>query len=349
MSQLATQPGAVRIGPRIRLRVARRGAWVCVVVAAATVILIVLSLSTGDYQVLLPDLLASLTGSGDTATDFVVLDLRLPRVLTAVGAGIALGVAGAIFQSITRNPLGSPDIIGFNWGASAGAVAMILLVGGSTVQVSVAAVLGGTVTALLVYLLAFQRGVQGYRLILVGIGLSAMMTAVVHYLVSRANLTEATEAQVWLIGTLNGRGWGQVIPLWITLAVLLPVLTGFGRRTDMLEMGDDTARALGIRVETTRLGLVVVAVLLAGVCTAVVGPVQFVALSAPQVARRMTRSTGAGVVAAGLTGGFLLLLSDFAAQRVFGDVELPVGVLTAAVGGMYLAWLLAREWRAGRS
>ncbi|WP_031467929.1 iron chelate uptake ABC transporter family permease subunit [Sciscionella sediminilitoris] len=345
----SVRPRTLGIGDRIRLRYTPRAVLVCALTALAAIVVLVLSLSTGDYPVSLGELFASLVGQGDRATDFIVLDLRMPRLLVAMGVGLALGASGAVFQSLTRNPLGSPDIIGFNWGASAAAVAAITFFGASAFATSLAAILGGALAAIVVYLLAFQRGVQGYRLILCGIGISAMLTSVVHYLLSRANLAEATQAQVWLTGTLNGRGWEQATPLWIALVVLLPILAVYGRRLNVLEMGDEAASALGVRVETTRVILIVLGVFLTGMSTAACGPIMFIALTAPQIARRLTRSTGAGITAGAIMGAFLLLLSDFVAQRVFGDTELPVGVLTAAVGGLYLAWLLAREWKAGRS
>lgn len=337
------------VGQAVRLRANPRALIVCAGIAVAIVAVAVATLATGDYPVSPGALLTSLTGQGDPATDFIVLDLRLPRLLVALGVGVALGAAGAIFQSITHNPLGSPDIIGFNWGATVGAVAAITVFGGSLLGTSTAAVLGGAVTAVVVYVLAFKNGVQGYRLILVGIGISAMLLALVHYLLSRASLGQASQAQVWLTGTLNGRGWEQVGPLWLVLVVLLPLLAACAQRLNVLEMGDDTARGLGVHVEPARLLLIAVGVILTGAATAAAGPIQFIALSAPQVARRLTRSSGAGITAAALLGGLLLLGSDLAAQRLFGETELPVGVLTAAVGGLYLAWVLAREWKAGRS
>ena len=303
------------------------------------------ALVTGDFVVPLRTVLATLTGQGTRATEFIVLDLRLPRALTAIGAGAALGAAGAIFQSITRNPLGSPDVIGFTQGASAGAVLELTVGAGNTLQVALAAVAGGAVTAAVVYLLSFRHGVAGYRLVLVGIGASALLLAVVRYLLTRANLTDAFTAAVWLVGSLNGVGYAQVGALAGTLIILIPAALLLARPLNMLELGDDSATALGVRAERSRVLAIAVAVLLSAVATACIGPVAFVALSAPQLARRLTRATGVGILPAALMGALVLSVSDFSAEHLLAT-ELPVGVCTGAVGGIYLAWLLARQWRA---
>lgn len=203
-------------------------------------------------------------------------------------------------------------------------------------------------TAAAVYLLSFRNGVQGYRLILVGIGAQAMLLALVQYLLTRAQLDQAQAAQVWIVGSLNSRGWENVVPVAVALAVLLPVTVALGRKLDLLEMGDDTARALGVNVESTRLLLVLLAVALCAVATASAGPIAFVALTAPQLSRRLTNATGAGLVCAGLMGALLLLAADLLAQSM-STFDMPVGVLTGALGGVYLAWLLSREWKANRT
>jgi len=290
----------------------------------------------------------TLFGGGSGAQRFIIETLRLPRLLTGLEVGAALGVGGAIFQSISRNPLGSPDIIGFNTGAATGALIVILVLHGSMYEISAGALIGGIGTALVVYLMAMKRGVQGYRLILIGIGIAAMLASVNSYLITRADLADAQSAAVWLTGSLNGRGWEQVRPVTIALVVLLPLAIWLGRDLRMLELGDDTARGLGINAERVRLTAVVVGVGLAAVGTAAAGPIAFIALSAPQVARRLTNVAGPNIVASALTGALLLAASDLAAQRVFAPTQLPVGVATGALGGLYLAWLLSREWRKGR-
>lgn len=345
MSELDLGPALRVAGGRYSVRYSRRAASVGAVLALAVFAILLVSVSMGDYVIPLPDVLASLTGSGGAANDFVVTSLRLPRALTAIGAGAALGAAGAVFQSVTRNPLGSPDVIGFTEGASAGAVLDLTILHGDTAQVAVAAAVGGLITAAVVYLLAYRGGVHGYRLVLVGIGISAMLLAFVRFLLTRANLSDSFGATRWLIGSLNGAGYPQAAAVGVALAVLLPVTLALARRLDLSQMGDDAASALGVRVERDRLCSLAAAVLLTAAATACVGPVSFVALSAPQLARRLTGAAGVGVAAAALMGALLLPVSDFGAQHVFGT-ELPVGVFTGVVGGGYLAWLLTRQWRA---
>lgn len=322
---------------------------VCGTLALVIVALLVVAVGTGDYPISPGEVVKALLGQGDSATSFVVETLRLPRALTGLLAGAAMGAAGAIFQSVSRNPLGSPDIIGFTAGSSAAAVFAITIIGGGTLITELGAITGGLVTALLVYGLAFRDGVQGYRLVLIGIGISAMLEASVNYLLTRAKVEDVQAAAVWLTGSLNGRGWEHVWPTLIALGLLLPACAALQRDLRMVEMGDDTAHALGVSVERSRLLNILIGVLLTAVATAACGPVLFVALAAPQIARRLTRATGPGVLTAALTGATLMLASDVLAQRLFPSTPLPVGVLTGALGGLYLIWLLALQARKGRA
>ncbi|MFD9305866.1 FecCD family ABC transporter permease [Streptomyces sp. NPDC060048] len=330
------------------LRVERRALGVGALLLALALAMAVLLIGTGDYDIAPWDVVRTLLGNGTPAHDFIINDLRLPRVLVALLVGAALGMAGAVFQSVSRNPLGSPDLLGFGYGSSVGALVVIILFNGGAGQVAVGALLGGLVAGIAVYLLAYKQGIHGYRLVLVGIGTSAMLIAVIQYLLTKAQLVEATRAMVWLTGSLAGRDWAQVWPLLATCAVLFPLVLGQSRALRMIEMGDDAACALGVRVERTRLLLMVAAILLTTAASAAAGPISFVALAAPQLARRLTRSPGAGLLTAALMGAVLLLVSDWASQRAFGADQLPVGVVTGLVGGVYLLWLLVTERKAGR-
>lgn len=327
------------------VRTHRRSLVAGAVLGLAALVLLVLSVSQGDDVIPAPDVVRALLGEAGPRTTFVIQELRLPRALTALLVGAALGISGAIFQSITRNPLGSPDVVGFTEGAAAAAVLQILVLGGGALATASGAVLGGLVTALLVYGLAYRGGVQGFRLVLVGIGFSSLLASVTAYLVARANLSAAQGARVWLTGSLDGRGWEHVGPVALALAVLLPLLVLLAAPLRTSELGDDVAAGLGIRVERTRFALVVVGVLLCAVAVASAGPVPFVALAAPQLARKLTRADGPCLAAAGAMGAVLLTAADLAGRTLFGAVELPVGVLTGAIGGVYLIWLLSREWR----
>jgi iron complex transport system permease protein len=331
------------------LRVAPRTLGVCAGLTVVALVVLILAVGTGEYPIAPGRVLETLLGGGDQGTRFVVETLRLPRALTGLLVGAALGAGGAILQSISRNPLGSPDIVGFTQGASAGAVLQIIVFGGGAAAIATASIVGGVLTAVVVYLLAYRNGVAGYRLVLVGIGMAALMAAVTDYLITRARLQDAQQAWVWVTGSLNGRGWEHVRPVALALLVLLPLVVILARDLRMMEMGDDAAKALGVAVERSRLLLVLVAVGLTAVATASAGPVLFVGLAAPQIARRLTRATGPGVGAAALTGAVLLLSADLAAQRLFPDSQLPVGVMTGVLGGVYLIWLLSNEWRSRRA
>ncbi|MFK0003573.1 FecCD family ABC transporter permease [Paenarthrobacter sp. NPDC090522] len=335
-------------GERFSVRWQPRAVAVCAVLAAGLVIVAVLSLTTGDYSLSLTAVVDSLFGHGTGLESFVVSTLRLPRVVTAVLVGAALGLSGAVFQSLSRNPLGSPDVVGFTSGAAAAAVLEILVFGGGPVQIAGASIVGGLGTALVVYLISFRRGATaGYRLILVGIGISAMLGSVTAYLLVRANLYEAQSAQVWLIGSLNGAGWGVATPLAVALALLVPLTLTAGRSLALLEMGDQAATALGIAVERTRFRLVIVASALTAAAVAAAGPIAFVALAAPQLSRRLTGNSGVPLVPSAFMGALLLSTSDFGAQRAF-PLQLPVGLVTGLIGGMYLCWLLVKEWKNGK-
>jgi iron complex transport system permease protein len=340
---------AVRVGEGLSLRVRRRaiGAATALTVVVAT--LFVVALATGDFPISPDQVLAALTGGGDPGTTFIVRDLRLPRALCALLVGIALGISGAIFQSLTRNPLGSPDIIGFEQGASVGALIVITILAGSGGAVSAGALAGGALTALVVYGLAVRRGgTSGYRLILVGIAIGFMLLSITDFLLARARIQEAAEATRWLLGSLNAVDWSDVVPLLIALAVLLPATIPAGRTLRALELGDEAAHGLGVRVERARVGLIALAVGLVSVSVVAVGPVTFVALTAPQIARRLARSAEPPLLCSALTGGAIMLAADLGAQHLVPTAELPVGVMTGAFGGVYLAWLLTMEWRAGR-
>ncbi len=349
---LERPPGDARVlrfgSGRYSVRLHVRTVVVCAALAVVALAVAVISIGSGHYPLTPVEVLQTLLGGGPDGADFIVYDLRVPRVLDAFLVGGALGVAGAIFQSLTRNPLGSPDVIGFTQGAAAGALITFGVVGGGTFAVALGAVVGGIVTAVLVYSLAFQHGSQGYRLVLVGIGFSSLLASFTAFMITKVDPGTAQAARVWLVGNLEGRGWEHVAPVALALAVLLPCTAFLASRLRLLEMGDDAASALGIRVERSRLALVAVGVLLTAVAVASAGPIAFVALAAPQLARRLTRATGPGMAGAAVMGATLLAASDLAAERVFPDTPLPVGIVTGGVGGVYLAWLLFTEWKTPR-
>ena len=332
-------------GPEVSIRIDLRLVVVCVLLAAATLAVLLAALSVGDYDIALGDVLSTLLGGGTPRARLVVGEWRLPRALLGIALGAALGMSGSVFQSLTRNPLGSPDIIGFSTGAYTGGLVVILLFGGGYLQTAVGAVGGGLATALLVYALAYRGGIQGFRLIIVGIGISATLASLNSWLSTRADLDDAMQAAVWGSGSLSGLGYEQLWPVLGLLVVVCPVLLAHTPALRQLELGDDAAQALGVRVEAVRLSALLWGIVLVAIATAAAGPIAFIALVAPQIARRLTGSATLSLVPAAFAGGLLLLSSDFVAQRAFAPTQLPVGVMTVVVGGAYFVWLLIREGR----
>jgi iron complex transport system permease protein len=332
----------------VRVVRATRLTTVTIGLAVAVLFAFCLSLSLGDYPVPLLDVLPAVFGHGSHETELIVRDFRLPRALTGLLVGAAFGVSGALFQSLARNALASPDIIGITAGASASAVFVIVVLGGTGLFVSVSAFAGALACALAVYALSYKRGVSSYRLVLVGIGIGAVASAAVDYiLTAEADIYDAQRAYVWLTGSLNGRSWDHVRPLSIGLAFLLPMAIALGRPLRALQLGDDTAKGIGVGVERSKLALVVVGVGLAAVATAAAGPIGFVAFVSPSIARRLIGLGNIALVPAGLVGMLLVTLSDIVAREAFSPTQLPVGVVTGVVGGPYLLWLLARSNRKG--
>jgi iron complex transport system permease protein len=247
-----------------------------------------------------------------------------------------------VFQSLTRNPLGSPDIIGFSTGSYTGALIVTTLAGAAFLPTAIGALAGGLGTALVVYLLAYRGGVQGFRLIITGIAVTAVLHGVNTFLLLKAGTEVAMAASIWGAGSLALVGWDRALPAFVALLVLAPAILLLSAPLRQLELGDDAARAHGVRAEPTRLALLVLGVALTAIVTAASGPIAFVALAAPQIARRLTRSAGLPLVPAALTGGLLLLAADSVAQHALPGT-VPVGIVTVVVGGVYLIALLIRE------
>lgn len=343
---------AIDYGERIRVvrfgalsaRVRMRGMLVCAILLVLIATAAITALCLGDFVLSPGEVVSALTGGQSGIVETVVLDWRAPRVLSALLFGAALGVSGAIFQSLTRNPLASPDIIGLSSGSYVGALIAIILLGGGTALTATGSIVGGLITAALGYVLAYRNGVQGFRLIIVGIALSAMLGAVSTFLILRARLEVAMTAAVWGAGTLNQVGWAELAPAAIVIALSLAGMAALAVPMRQMELGDDAARALGVRIEPVRLSLVVVGVALTAAVTAFAGPITFIALAAPQIARRLTGAPGTALVPAALLGALMLIVSDTVAQHVLPE-PLPVGIVTIIVGGGYLVWLLIHEAR----
>ncbi|MFJ4773170.1 FecCD family ABC transporter permease [Streptomyces uncialis] len=320
---------------------------VTVLLAVAVLAALGRHVSVGEFAVPLPEVIAALTGSGDPGTTLVVTELRLPRAMVGLLAGIAFGVSGALFQTMTRNPLASPDMIGLTQGAGTAVAAGLVLGWDGGLGTQALGLLGALASAFLVYTLAWRRGTTGYRIILVGIGVSWVCTSATDYLLAHGGRMQAQAAFGWLVGNLNGRDWQQAGPLAAALLVLLPAALLLGRLMRTLLLGDDVAAGLGTRVQTVRLAVLLCGVGLVAFATAAAGPVAFVALAAPQIAQRLAGTAWPPPLAAGLTGALLILVSDIAARTLIDGTELPVGIVTGVLGAPVLLWLLIRVNRAG--
>lgn len=332
---------AVRI---TRAKQSRR--WKVSVAILTTLIVgvFVSSLMVGQTFYPLGDVWRAVTGQDAGGATFTVGRLRLPRAVLALVTGICFGLGGVTFQTMLRNPLASPDIIGISSGASAAAVFAIVTLGLSSTGVSIVAITAGLGVALLIYLLAYRNGAAGLRLILVGIGISAMLTALTNWELSRAAQWDLQEAMRWLTGSLNGASWVHVIPVVCASLVLAPFLLAQSRNLSTTQLGDDTAEALGVRVSRTRLIAVVTAVGLIAFATAAAGPIAFVAFLSGPIAGRIIGCGSSPLIPAALVGALLVLTADLLGQFAF-DTRFPVGVITGVLGAPYLIYLIIRTNR----
>lgn len=328
---------------RFNLRVQLRHVIVSVLLAMLALALAVFATGLGTLPLSLSDTIWALSGHGAPRVAMIVIDWRLPRIVMALIIGAALGMSGAIFQSLIRNPLGSPDVIGFNTGAYTGVLVTIILFHGDSVMITLGALTGGLATAVVVYLLSWQQGIQGFRLIMIGIAVSAMLTAFNMWLMITASLETVMSAALWGAGSLNGMIWSRAVPSAAACVAGMLLCLGLARHVRMMEMGDDMAGALGLSVGRTRLWLMVVGVMLIAAATAATGPVVFIALAAPQIAQRLCRTRSMTLVTSAWTGALLLLAADAVAQHLFSPFSLPVGIITVCLGGLYMLWLLLRD------
>ena len=336
---------AVTTGRRSR---ARSRALLTVVLAAVVLALVATSLMVGQTFYGPGEVLRVVLGQDVPGASFTVGELRLPRTSLALLAGLALGLAGVTFQTMLHNPLASPDIIGISSGASAAAVVAIVVLRLDETAVSLVAIVAALLTALVIYLLAYRDGVAGTRLILIGIGISAMLDSVVAYVIVRAATWDLQTAMRWLTGSVNGAVWPTVGPLALAVLVLGPVLLAQARPLRLMQHGDDAAAALGVRVERTRVVAILAAVGLIAFATAAAGPVAFVAFLSGPIAARIVGPGASVLVPSALVGALLVLVADLCGQFAFGT-RYPVGVVTGVVGAPYLVYLLIRTHRAGGS
>jgi iron complex transport system permease protein len=330
------------------------------ILGAAVVILLAAGILLGSYTVTIPDFFRILTahltgGERIPGASFIVMESKLPRAVIGTMIGVAFGLSGGLFQTMLRNPLASPDVIGISYGASAAAVTAIVVFGATGPAVSGAALGGALGVAALIYGISRSGSLRGgagsragsgsaagNRLILAGVGIASALGALVNFLLTRTDIRTAADALVWLNGSLNHASWDRAGVLAAALLVLVPAVAVLAGPLRIIELGDDTAAGLGIRVERARLGVVLTAVSLAAVATAAAGPVAFVAFLAGPIARRFTRK--ASLPASALAGALIVLAADYFAANIapllLDGTALPVGVVTGALGAPFLLWLL---------
>lgn len=328
-----------------RRRRARRRRVVIAVLTAVALVLVALSLMVGHTFYGPFEVARAVLGEDVPGASFTVRDVRLPRVVLAVMVGSCFGLAGSSFQTMLGNPLASPDIIGISSGASAAAVAAIVMASLSEMVVSLLAVAAALATAVVIYALAYTGGVVAARLVLVGIAVSAMLNSVVAYLIAGAARWDLQAAMRWLTGSLNVTGWGQVVPVAVALCAFVPLLGSQAANLALLGHGDDVASALGVRVERCRVLVVVGAVALIAFATAAAGPIAFVAFLSCPIATRLVGSGGPELLPSALVGTVIVAGADLGGQWALGT-RYPVGVVTGALGAPYLVYQLMRQSRA---
>ncbi|PCE15818.1 ABC transporter permease [Microbacterium sp. SZ1] len=326
----------------------RRHGVATIVLGVLLLALFTVALMVGNTFYPLDAVVRVILGETVPGASFTVGELRLPRAVLAILAGIAFGMAGVSFQTLLRNPLASPDIIGISNGAGAAAVIGIIVLSLDGPLVSLMALGGALLTAGAIYLLSIRGGFAGTRLILIGIGVSLMLQSVISYVLSRAASWDIQTAMQWLTGSLNSASWERVAPLAIAAIVIVPLLLAQGRALGAMQLGDDSASGLGVRVNTTRVLCILGAVALLAFATAATGPIAFVAFMAGPIAARITGPGANLLVPSAFVGAVLVLGSDLLGQFAFGE-RYPVGVITGVLGAPYLIYLLVRTNRSGGS
>lgn len=331
----------------LSMKIQMRAVWAMFGLLVAILFVAIWSIGAGDFPLSIGDVMASLLGQGEKSHDFIIFKLRMPRLLTGLFVGAALGMSGAIFQSLARNPLASPDVIGFNAGATLGAVIAIIIFSASAFMVAVGALAGGLITALLVFGLAWQNGLSPYRLVLVGIGIGLTAYAGVDFIMTRSDIFSAAAAMQWITGTLNASPWSDVYFAFISFCLLGCAAFALQMPLNRLEMGEDLATALGVRINKIKLAMALIGVLLAATSVAIAGPITFVALVSGPIARRVTNLSGSCLGGAAMVGALVLISADLAGRLVFAPTQLSAGVFTAIMGAPFLLWLLATQIRKG--
>lgn len=332
-----------RLGVSFRLE--RRVPAVLLALVLVTLAAMVVSVAQGEYPIPPLEVVKTILGwESNPDYAFIIYTLRLPRTLVAFLVGVGLAISGTILQGLTRNPLADSSIIGFNAGASLAAVSLIVLLPSAPIYLLPWSAFGGAVVvALLIYLLAWNQSSSPIRLILIGIGLAAIATALTNLMVTFGEINSVSQALVWLAGSVYGRSWEHVAAILPWLIILVPVALMLAQQLNVLNLGDDIARGLGSAVERQRGLLLLTSVALAGAAVATAGTITFVGLIAPHIGRILVGPTHEGLMpTAAMMGGAIVVLADLVGRTAFAPIELPCGVVTAAIGAPYFIFLLVR-------
>jgi len=292
------------------------------------------------------DVIRALLGEPIKGVSFAVNTIRLPRMLAGLFAGFAFGIAGYTFQTMLRNPLANPNVIGITSGSSAAAVFCITVLHTSNAVVSIASVIAGLATVIVMYFLSKGRSFSIGRLILIGIGIQAMLDAVISYFLLVSAQQDIPTALRWLGGSLNGSQLHELPPLILTVFIFAPVVILLGKHLSLLELGEQSASSLGIAPDKTRVALILSSVFMIALATATTGPIAFVSFLAGPIAKRLVGVGFSNVIPAGLVGVNLVLAADLIGQFAF-EVRFPVGIITGLLGAPYLIFLLIRMNRKG--
>jgi iron complex transport system permease protein len=330
----------------ISFRLQKRVPIVLLILLIITLVTMVISTSIGEYPIPPLAVIQTVLGidTGNPNYAFVINTLRLPRTLTAALVGIALAISGTIMQGITRNPLADPGIIGINAGAGLAAVALIVLFPNLPAGIlPLAAFFGALIASVVIYLLAWDRGTHPIRLILVGVGISAVTGACTSFLVTFGEINSVSQALVWLAGSVYGRSWEQLLALLPWLIVFVPLALANAPQLNTLALGDDIAKGLGNRIEYQRSFLILISAALSGAVVATAGTIGFVGLIAPHIGRQLVGGNHQGLIlVSAVWGAMLVVIADLLARIVFAPVELPCGIVTAVIGAPYFIYLLVK-------
>ncbi|MFD1336619.1 FecCD family ABC transporter permease [Oceanobacillus iheyensis] len=329
-----------------RIKRRRRFILVTSLLAITAFVLSCTMLMLGNTIYPVSDVISVLLGEEVQGASFAVGTIRLPRMIAGVFAGFAFGVAGYVFQTMLRNPLANPNVIGITAGSSAAAVFCIIVLQASNTVVSIASIIGGLATVIVIFLLARSTSFSIGRLILVGIGIQAMLNALISYLLMIGQENDIPTAMRWLNGSLNGAKMEDVYPLIIAVFIFAPIIIALGKRLDMLELGEQTAISLGVNTDKTRVILIISSVLILALATATTGPIAFIAFLSGPIAKRLVGVGFSSIIPAGLVGIILVLAADLVGQFAF-VARYPVGVITGIIGAPYLIYLLIRMNRKG--